>query len=78
MPRFHVRFFKAVITDTGQDIDAVQHAVEVDAADEVEAVEAAKEIFCAERGIKDWRVNAERIEVTSRNVDPNLPDDEPA
>ena len=63
MPRFHVRFFKGVITDTGQDIDAVQHVVEVDAEDEKQAVDAAKEAFCLERGISDWRVNAERIEV---------------
>ncbi len=71
MPRFRVRFFKGVITDTGQDIDAVQHTVEIDAPDEKQAMEAAKEAFCAERGIKDWRVNAERIEIESHPVDAN-------
>ena len=67
MPRFHVRFFKEVTSDTGQDVDAVQAKFDVNAADKAAAIVAAKESFCRERGIRDWHVNAERIEVEAHS-----------
>jgi hypothetical protein len=69
MPRFHVSFFKEVTSDTGQDVDAIQSTLDVNAVDEAAAIVAAKEAFCLERGIRDWHVNAERIEVEARPGD---------
>ena len=66
MARYHVCFFKAVTTDTGQDVDALQATIDVEAADEKHAVELAKERFCGDRGIGHWRHNADRIEVETR------------
>ncbi|MHA1560179.1 MAG: hypothetical protein ACTSWI_05845 [Alphaproteobacteria bacterium] len=74
MSRFHVRFFKEVTSDTGQDVDAVQATFDVSAVDETAAIVAAKEAFCRERGIRDWHVNAERIEIAAHSGDADSSD----
>lgn len=63
MSRFQVRFYKAVTSDTGQDVDACQASFEIEASDERGAVEHAKRRFCNERQISNWSVHADRVEV---------------
>ena len=74
MPRFNVRFFKEVTSDTGQDVDAIQATLDIDAVDEAAAIAAAKDAFCLERGIANWHINAERIEVEARSGDADSSD----
>lgn len=67
MPHYQVSFYKEVTGDTGNEVDAVQAEIEVEARDEAEAMRLAKQKFCGERQIIDWQVNADRIEIITRH-----------
>ncbi|QHP71290.1 hypothetical protein EI171_30845 [Bradyrhizobium sp. LCT2] len=63
MARFTVRFFKDVIGDRGKSCEICQHVVDVDARDATEAVSLAQQQFNEFRGIRDWSLYADRIDV---------------
>jgi hypothetical protein len=66
MARFRVTFFKNVCGDTGDEVDAPQGVIEVDADDEAGAVELAQRRFSRNRHISHWSVNADRLEAPSQ------------
>jgi hypothetical protein len=70
MPSYRVQFFKEITGDSGQGVDAPQGAFEIEAGDADRAVELAKQRFCTERGIRDWRINADRYEVRESRPPP--------
>lgn len=64
--RFHVEFLKEVTGGNGHVVTAVQGAINVDAPDASQAVSLAKHEFCAQRGIRVWSLNADRMVVEAR------------
>jgi hypothetical protein len=66
VPHFVVSFMKDVLGDNGLEIDVCQGTMYVDASDEREATELAKRWFCETKGLCDWSLHADRIEVQAK------------
>lgn len=68
MPRYNVRFTKAVCNDTGHGCVTYQGDVDIDADDENEAIRLAKGEFCRQRRIPHWTFHADAIELVKRGA----------
>jgi hypothetical protein len=63
MPRFEVRFLKAVSDDTGHERKVCQRALEVEADCWAGALSAAREQLGTTEGTSDWMRYADAIEL---------------
>uniref|UniRef100_A0A973ZZY7 Uncharacterized protein n=2 Tax=Nitrobacteraceae TaxID=41294 RepID=A0A973ZZY7_9BRAD len=63
MPSFDVRFIKTVCDDTGHEHRACQAAFKVDAASLSVAAQLAEADFCRQKGIRDWTIFADSMEL---------------
>ena len=63
MPRFIVRFIKAVLGDNGQVDEVCQTTIELDARNDREAEQQAKDRFCQIHATQDWSLHADRLKV---------------
>ncbi len=63
MPSFDVRFIKTVCDDTGHEHRACQAAFKVDAASLTAAAQQAEADFCRQKGVRDWTIFADAMEL---------------
>ncbi|WP_407114348.1 hypothetical protein [Bradyrhizobium sp. LMG 9283] len=63
MPSFNVRFIKTVCDDTGHEHRACQASFKVDAASLSAAAQQAETDFCKQKGVHDWTVFADAMEL---------------
>ncbi|WP_245284700.1 hypothetical protein [Bradyrhizobium sp. th.b2] len=63
MPSFDVRFIKTVCDDTGHEHRACQATFKVDAASLSVAAQLAQADFCRQKGIRDWTIFADSMEL---------------
>lgn len=66
MAGYHVSFFKNLLSSDGHCFACLQQELDVrDSKSAAEAVECASRTFEAQHGVPDWRLLADRVEVTA-------------
>jgi hypothetical protein len=63
MPSFDVRFIKTVCDDTGHEHRACQALFKVDATSLTSAAQQAEANFCQQKGVHDWTIFADAMEL---------------
>ncbi|WP_244626640.1 hypothetical protein [Bradyrhizobium ivorense] len=71
MTSFDVRFIKTVCDDTGHEHRACQAAFKVDAASLSAAAQLAEADFCRQKGIRDWTIFADSMELRTPPAPPS-------
>lgn len=71
MPSFDVRFIKTVCDDTGHEHRACQAVFTVDAVSLTAAAQQAEADFCRQKGVRDWTVFADAMELRMPSAFPS-------
>ncbi len=72
MCRYFVCFFKNLLSSDGHPFRCLQGQIEVDAQTAEQALESGARRFAALRGVSDWTLGADAIEVSPADARPEL------
>lgn len=67
MDNFTVTFFKHLVDSTGHQFKALQEAIDVRSESQEEALRVAQQHFARHRGILDWSLHADALEIVVRS-----------
>jgi hypothetical protein len=73
MSKFDLQFMKSLWDSTGHHHLVCQSHLILEACDHREAVQAGQKEFCRQRGIDDWRLHADSVEIQPLDAAPQPP-----